>query len=390
MATGKRLRLRDFARYVKENGRWAQAVYGEIEEIQYQFNDLYATELAGWQEQISACITMILENQDRLPPRLAELVEKGKERSRRELEEEIAALGRQTAEQRAAADSLLAQAQAEMAALRESNPTLNEREEQTKANLLSLADKIAALSDQIEESSGGAFGGLKNAGKLRRLRATRKSLRTKHDKANVQLAEVRSQWEKKQKEVEEEQIRLRQAWQEATVAASQAQARFDYLSQNIDELSLRKGIERTVADMEEPAVKDGEMGQALQSMAELNGTKGAYEKGLTSVAEMLGLLKGVREGMERFRQSVDKVYEEQERFNLKPLVVGVSSGVIGFHRAWKDLRELVKDEKFLGRHPLEFSKRVTEFRSARFTDDAVQNMFEDMGSALTRATKKWG
>ena len=389
MATGKRLRLKDFVRYVRENGRWAQAVYGEIEEVQFQFNELYSNELTRWQEQIGTCITMILQDHDRLDEDLAELVRRGGEQSRTELEEEIASLGRQVAERRASADDLLARAQAELAELRTANPTLDDQEEKAKAKLVSLADQIVALSDQTEQLSRGTFGALKNGRKLRELRNRRKALLAAQEKANVRLAEVRSKWQAQKKGAEEEQTRLRQEWQESTVTAAQAQARHDYLSENIEELSLRKGIERTLVEMETSPVNEGPLGEALQAMTDLNSTKSAYEKGLTSVAEMLGLLKGLREGLERFQQSVDKVLEEQERYNLAKLVVGLSPAVIEFNRAWKDLRELVKDEKYLGKHPLEFSKRVDAFRRTRFTDEGVQTMFEDMGSALSRATKKW-
>jgi len=390
MAKGKRLRLRDFLRYVKENGRWAQAVYDEIEEIQYQFNDLYATELARWQEQLGTCISMIIQDQEGLPPHLAKLVAEHRDKARREVLEEIAELERQVAEHRATADRLLAEAQAELAELRKVNPMLNEREEKLKAQLVSLADEIAALGDQIEQLSRGILGGIKNARRLRRLRRKRKALRLRQEAANRELVDVRMEWQKKRKEAEEEQTRLRQAWQQATVTASQLQARLDYLTNNLEEVSLRRGVEEMLKNMEKSPVEDGELGEALQTMVELNTTKKAYEKGLTSVAEMLGLLKGIREGLQRFQQSVGKVYEEQERYNLKPLAVDLSSRVIKFHQSWKELRGLVKDEKYLGRHPLEFSERVDEFRRKRFTDEAVEGMFEDMGKALTRATKQWG
>jgi hypothetical protein len=63
--------------------------------------------------------------------------------------------------------------------------------------------------------------------------------------------------------------------------------------------------------------------------------------------------------------------------------------VVEFHSAWKPFRELVKDEKYLGKHPLEFSSRVREFTAQHLSDDKIENAFVAMGEALKRATNAW-
>ena len=107
------------------------------------------------------------------------------------------------------------------------------------------------------------------------------------------------------------------------------------------------------------------------------------------MAEALGLLKGLAEGMERFGRSADKVLEEQRRYNLRQLRLELSDVVLGFHSLWPALRAQVKDEKTLGAQPAEFSRRVRATIDGRLSDDAIAAMFESMGDALTRATKAW-
>jgi len=191
------------------------------------------------------------------------------------------------------------------------------------------------------------------------------------------------------KDAEERQTTLRQQWEETSVEASQRQARQDFLSNNAERLSLQRGLEQTLITMEDPLVKDGELGEALRAMVKLNKTKAAYEKGLRTVAEVLGLLKGLHEGMNRFLQSVGKVYEEQKRYKLKPLTVHLPSQVAEFHEMWLPFRKLVKNEKYMGHHPLLFSREAKNFTTEHLGDDQIEAVFVGMGEALKRATKAW-
>ena len=104
---------------------------------------------------------------------------------------------------------------------------------------------------------------------------------------------------------------------------------------------------------------------------------------------VLGLLKGLHEGMNRFSQSVGKVYEEQKRYNLPSLSVGLPPNVNEFSSIWQPFRKLVKDEKYMGRHPLEFSQKVKDFTAQHLTDAQIEAAFVEMGEALKRATKRW-
>ena len=74
MAKETRLRLGEFHRYISEDRRRIKAVFDEVEEIQYQFNDLHAQELERWKEQLGVCIVLLKKDPDRLPPALAELI----------------------------------------------------------------------------------------------------------------------------------------------------------------------------------------------------------------------------------------------------------------------------------------------------------------------------
>lgn len=60
------------------------------------------------------------------------------------------------------------------------------------------------------------------------------------------------------------------------------------------------------------------------------------------------------------------------------------------NETWKELQAKVKDEKQMGRHPLEFSQIVGQYVKSRLTDAHIQGLFENLGKALSQATAAWG
>ncbi|MCG2768887.1 MAG: hypothetical protein L6435_10985 [Anaerolineae bacterium] len=389
MAKETRLPLGDFHRYVSEDRRRIKAVFDEVEEIQYQFNDLHAQELERWKEQLGVCIMLLKKDPDQLPPALAELIATKREEARRGLQEEIDSLTQEVGSLRKKADEALLQAQCEIEALRTANPQLDRQEENLKARVATLGDEMKSLNDQLHSLGLFPLGWLTNLGKRRKFKKRLEGLTSKRATMVLSLNNVREKWVTAKKEAEERQTALRQQWEETSVEASQRQARQDSLSNNAERLSLQLGLEQTLITMEGPPVKDGELGEALQAMVQLNKTKDAYEQGLRTVAEVLGLLKGLLEGMNRFLQSVGKVYEEQKRYKLKPLTVSLPSQVAEFHEMWLPFQKLVKNEKYMGHHPLVFSREVKDFTAEHLGDDQIEAVFVGMGEALKQATKAW-
>ena len=126
--------------------------------------------------------------------------------------------------------------------------------------------------------------------------------------------------------------------------------------------------------MEKPPEISGELGDALADLVKRNEVRRSYEEGLRAVAEALGLLKGVGEGMNRFQQSVGTVLQEQRRYSLKQVQVPVPGWIVQMNETWQELSAKVKDEKYLGTHPLEFSQRAREIVQQRLQEAAIKRM----------------
>ncbi|MCL6430741.1 MAG: hypothetical protein K6V36_07740 [Anaerolineae bacterium] len=376
--------LAAFCAYVGEQCKAARQVYAEIEEVQYQFNEIYRQRLEAWQRALARTVPM-LASPEALPPELAQSLLEEIEKERRRLSGEIASLEQQVSDKRAQAEAAAAQARDELAALRKMNPRLDADEERIKAHSAALRAEIEQLDQEIR-----AAGLIRRLLGCRRLRRQREERRGELAAAAGQLRRVREEWAGAKRRYESEQTRLHQLWEQASVEAANLQSRLDYLRANIEQLARQNGSGRWLAGLQAvPEVAEPLRG-ALSQVVEINRVKAEYEEGLRTVSEALGLLKGLAEGLERFLKSADKVLEEQEQYNLRKLRVRVADTVLDFHAIWPSFRTQVRDEKLLGAHPAEFSRRVRAVIGDSLGESAIGAMFESLGNSLTEATAAWG
>jgi chromosome segregation ATPase len=380
---GTRMSLAEFYKYARQNRKRMADIYREIEEIQYQFNDLYTRQAGERQTLIATHAPSLLEAAEDLPVELRQNLEAQERVERRAIQDEIARLEEEIADKRQKVDGLIREAQRQAANLREQNPILDQQEEELKARWASMENEIQQLDTEIKQL------GLTSFLKRRRLRGERAQLAENLQSVKAGVRTVREKWQAEKKRLQEAQADLQGKWQVLSVETSQLQARLDHLTANTDQLSRRNAAQNWLGSLEEVPAIEGQWRDRLTPLVELGRSKTSYEAGLTAVAEILGLLKGLGEGMDRFIRSVATVYEEQRRYKLPSLSLSLSNAVTSFHAVWPDFQAKVKDEKYLGTHPLEFNQRMKDIVQERINEAGIQKMFEDMGDALTRATKAW-
>ncbi len=380
---GTKMSLADFYKYSRENRKRIADIYREIEEIQYQFNDLYAQQVEERRKLVSTHVPLLLEPQGDLAVELRRALDDQERVEREALEEEIAALKAQIAEKRQKADDLIREAQRRVASLRQQNPILDQQEEELKARRASMENQIQELDDQLDRL------GIASFLKKRQLRREREQLMDNLDEIEAGIRAVRERWQEEKKALQASQTDLQSQWQVLSVEVAQLQARLDYLVSSVEEESKRRAAQSWLNDLEELPDVEGPWRERLRPVVELGRNKKQYEAGLTSVAEILGLLRGLGEGMDRFLRSVSTTYEEQRRYQLPALTVNLSDAVTSFHGVWPQFQSEVKDEKYLGTHPLEFNRRVSNIVQEYINEEDIQKMFDDMGLALSQATKAW-
>ncbi len=381
--------LAEFYNYTRDNRKRIADVYREIEEIQSQFNDLHSQQMKERQKLLSSHSEALLDPEADVPPALSELLAEAEQTERQTLTEQIQKLEKEIAEKRGQADGIIAQAQQQVAHLREQNPILDQQEEQLKLRQSRLREEIAQLDAQIRDQGGLPLRWLLNAGKRNKLRKQQAQLTANLQLVTSGIHRVREKWQTEKKALQDRQTELQGNWDAISTETAQLQARLDYLLANFDQEAKRNAAQSLLRGLQEVPPIEEPWKQRLETLVELNRRRRDYEMGLTAVAELLGVLKGVGEGMDRFQRSMATVYEEQRRYRLPSINLQLSDAVTSFHESWPAFQAKVKDERYMGAHPIEFHQRVQEVVRDRLHEAAIQRMFEDMGNALNRATKAW-
>ena len=378
--------IAQFHRYLGDTGRDLAACYQEVEEVQFQFNDIFKLEMEAWQEKFSYCYPRVAAQRQEIPADFARVIDRTEKEELERIRGEIAQLEKDLEEARARSDDLLAQAQAATLVLREANPELNESEEKLKSLMAQHQDEYAQAFEEIEALQRPFLGSLRHFSRIRKLRKTQRTAKKRQASTLTELRKVRAEWLEWVNNAGDTQATLRQEWQKTGVEMSQNQARRDHLVENLEDLAVQAALQRVLEELDEPPVVPGELGVALAELVERNRVRRSYEEGLRSVAEVLGLSKGVGEGLTRFQRSVATVLQEQRRYSLKEVHVGLPESVAVMNQVWKELAAKVKDEKHLGTHPLEFSRMVDGYIKRRLTGENIRSLFEVMGEALNQAT----
>ena len=390
MAKDVKMGLAEFHRYLDQTRREVEVCYTEVEQVQKQFNDIFKRELEAWQERFSFCFPRLLAQRDEMPEAFRKHIAQVEAEEQKRIRQEIAELENKITTNQQRMDALLIGAQKTAEALRKANPELNAREEQLKNLIIQYEDEYARAFEQLDSLDTFPLGWLTHFGKIRRLKRVQREAKKKQDEAAIKMREVRQDWVDRMEKASEKQADLRQQWQRLSVTNAQAKSELDQKVTAFDALAEQAAIQRVLEELPQaPKGLEGELGEAIQSLVEHNKIRWSYEEGLKAVAEALGLLKGIGEGIERFRRSVGTVLQEQRRHNLRAINIVVPASVVAINGIWPDLRARVKDEKQIATRPVEFSRMVKQRLSDRLTDAVIQAYFNDQGEALNRATKAW-
>jgi len=383
-----RMRLSQFNDYLMQKERELTQCYREIEEVQAEFNEIFRQEMAAWQETFSQCFPQVLAGRDDLPAKFRQQIDEAEREELGKLRQEMAQLEDEVAQCRAEMDRLTEAAQDLTDSLRAENPDIDEREESLKAKVVRLQDDYTEAWEKAERVSEG-LGWLTNAFRLAKLRKRQREAKQEQEATMRELRSVRQEWLTQMEEASQSQAELRKQWQEQSVAAAEKQGRLDHIRHNLEDLAQQNAITHVLEELDKDPGVEGQLGDSLRELIQRNRVRTEYETGLASVAEALGLTKGIGEGLRRFGQSVATVVQEQRRYGLRDVAIVLPRSVVALNETWRALASKIKDEKAMGTKPLAFSRIIKAYLSDRLTDSSIQGLFETMGNALSEATASW-
>jgi hypothetical protein len=255
------------------------------------------------------------------------------------------------------------------------------------------SSEIAALNDEIRSKSRG-LGVVRHFVSISRADRERQRTIGKLEALADSLLKVRKEWDEQRQAVQEHQAELQGQWQLESIAVARLHAELDQLddAQAREDLALRRAIRQVLDDLKEPAPDpDPALSAALQDMVVLNVQTDAYHEGLASVGGLIGLLRGIRSGLDAIAQSVEGLVREQEmhRDYLKPLDFQLPGRVEDLHKQWNALNGRFSDEAAISGHPAEFSAAVQPLLDGPLSQASIEAMFADLGKMIERAAAAW-
>lgn len=393
------MNARDMLRYLQEQADQIQALTQQLDEIQVAFNAQFDDFQARHDAQLDRLGKEVFarlrgERAGSVAPALQAAIEVQLPLETQAIEERRARLREEYLPKRKeAADRTLDEAQAQMAELRALNPRLDQEEEALKRQKAEMEAQLEALNEEIRSKSRGL--------KLVRhfldvTRADRERQRTigKLEATGEALYNVRKRWEEERDRIRTEQEALQQRWQLESIAVARLQTELDQLDDDAfrRDLALRRAIRHVLDDLKVPAPgSDPELDAGLAEMITLNIRTDAYHEGLATVGGLIGLLGGIRSGIEAISESVAALDKEQKMHSeyLRALDFALPAGVREFHEQWPVLARRFADEVAIGQHPAEFAADVEPLLEGALSESRVERMFDDLGAMITEATARW-
>lgn len=384
----------EILRYFDDQMRAIDVLVDELEEIQVAFNARFDE----WQSQhdtaLERLIGQITERPDAVGSALYSAIDQRVPQELKRIDERRQKMQEDYLPRRQrAADTLLQEAQSELAEMRGLNPQLDRQEEELKSEKSSLEAHLSELNERIRARS-------KGLGVVRHLlaitRDDRERQRTigKLEVINSSLYKVRQEWEQKSEETRTSQAKLQAQWQMESIAVARLQSELDQLDDQMyrQDLAQRRAIRHVLDELKEPtSSSDSDLESGLQEMVNLNIRTDAYHEGLSSVGGLIGLLRGINNGMDAVRKSVDGLEHEQEMHSayLKPLDFSLPARVKAFHKQWSSLAQQFADEETMGAGPEDFSATVRPLLEGPLSEARIEDMFSALEAMIRQATKAW-
>lgn len=374
--------------------RAIDALIDELDEVQVAFNAQYDEFKAGHDAMLDHLTDQIAGRIEVVSPQLQAAIRDRLPEERRTISERRQKVQEEYLPQRQqAAEELLKEAQREVAELRTLNPELDEREEKLKQEKDELEARLSELNEEIRKKSRG-LGVVRHFRAITKADGERNRILGKLEAVNESLFDVRGQWKRRSTEIKEHQAELEDKWQLESIAVARLQSELDQLSDEVrsDDLAQRRATRYVLDHLEEPSPSsDPDLDANLREMCELNIQTDAYHDGLAAVGGLIGLLGGIKSGLDAIRESVEGLRREQEMHSayLQPLNFALPKRWEAFSKQWPDLAKQFADEKTIGAKPMDFARNVEPLLQGPLSEATIEAVFGDLGQMIKQATAKW-
>jgi len=410
-------RLKDFIAHLDAKIEAAAAIEKRLCALQEKY-ETYFAEIERVRESELEQLRLAITTPGReLPAWLRDALEEARTKVARELEEKVRKLRAELEAKRTEAEALRSTSAEEQRSLHRENTALDAEEEQLKAESAGLCTLIESFNDRIR-SLGGGFGFFANLFKMRAIAEEKRALEEHQAALAARIEKLRERWHGVSTKHAEQETERRAAWVAKSAEAAAIQAKLEALEATRPQLLLRSTLEEVLLTrVEEPRpASEGDppcprckvpnppahffcaicaqrlqpdrpdLEGSIEEIAQVNLHHRRFAKGMRAGQELIGLVRGLKSGLESFRKSVESVLDSEKRYPLPKLQIEVPEESVKYGQHLEDLRATVSRDHSL--HPAEFGATVDKLVREVFTEKRIKRYFETMGEELSREAKE--
>ncbi len=303
--------------------------------------------------------------------------------------------------------------------VRKMNVELDSQEEKLKAEVGEVLPRINEYNRRIREMGTG-FGFFKNLFAMRGLRKERDVLDERQAKLSEQIHSLRTAWESQESKHVEREAELKGHWIRLKSEADAIETKIEHVTSMRSRMVERTMLERALYPYRPELAPSGpddrpctrcnqpnppthhfcrlcaqrlqadrpDFAGSLYEIAELNLHHEIFSEGMKACQELIGLVRGLKSGLENFTKSVVEMMGTEKKYPLPKLDIDVPQWSEEYGRKFDQLVELSTPTGAF--HPKEYADRIEETTRKVYTEPQIKQFFETMGEELSRqADSQW-
>lgn len=411
--------LSDFKKFL--DGR--REVLGRAEDalcaMQEKYEAFFAEVSSVREAELAQLRAHVMAGRDALPADFVARLDEARAEAERDYDRKLEEL-------RKTRDGLLAEAEKarqdsirEETSVRATNVELDRKEEELKAEVATILPEIEEHNRRIREMGTG-FGFFKNLFAMRALKKERDVLDERQVTLSAKIHSLRTRWESEETKHVEKEKALRRRWVELKSEADAIETKIAHVGSMRSRVVERTMLERALFAYRPelaPAGPDDrpcprcaqpnppthhfcrlcaqrlladrpDFAGSLYEMAELNLHHEIFSEGMKACQELIGLVRGLKSGLENFTKSVQEMIATEKKYPLAKLAIDVPQWSVEYGRKFDQLVALATPQGAF--HPKDVAARIEEATRKVYTEPQIKQFFETMGEELSRqAEKQW-
>jgi DNA repair exonuclease SbcCD ATPase subunit len=412
-------RLKDFYGYLEERRALLSEVEQHLCKLQEKYESYFSEISKVRDNEFKQLREIILTDRSKLPDDFNQALDKNLQKQERQFDGKLEDLQRERDKLQKEAEEKRRASTKDEKAVRKKNVKLDKEEEELKARNQKLLTQITEFNRRIKEMGKG-FGFFTNLFKMRALQKERKLLDEQQADLAARIDRLRQRWQEREVRHHEKETQYRRDWVDLSTEAAALQTKIEYLESSRTRIVQRSAMEQVLFDLQ-PNLAEPKQGDppcprckmpnpkthhfchicaqrltedrpdfagSVREIAEINIHHARFSEGMQACQEIIGLVRGLKTGLDAFLKSVDDVMDSERRYPLPKLKINVPQKSMNYGKHFDGLKQVAAAD--LGLHPKAFAKKIQTMTSEIFTENRIKDYFETMGNELSRqADSQW-